>query len=240
MTWRVLFKGLAMLAVLAAAGFLLKASPLGSFFEKEGIDALVKGQGWRGELLFIAAGALLTAVGFSRQAVAFMAGYAFGLAYGTGLSVLAAALGCATTFCYARFFGRDYITRKFSEKIRRVDAFLSDHPFTMTLLIRFLPVGSNVLTNLAAGVSSVSGIVFITASAIGYIPQMLIFALVGSGVHLDTGYGIGLSAVLFVMSGLLGIHLYRKHRHGKRLGDDIDRELGNGNGATLAEAADKN
>jgi len=226
---RVLFKGLAMLAVLVAVGFVLKSTGLGSFFEKEGIDSVVRGQGWRGEMIFIAAGALFTAVGFSRQAVAFMGGYAFGLAYGTGLSVAAAALGCTLTFCYSRFFGREFIARKFTEKIRRVDAFLSENPFTMTLLIRFLPVGSNFLTNLAAGVSGVSGLVFVTASAIGYIPQMLIFALVGSGIHLDTGYGIGLSVILFVASGLLGVHLYRKHRHGKRLGDDVDRELGNGN-----------
>lgn len=239
MKGRALIKGLAMLAVLAALGWLLKSTPLGSFFERDAIDALVKGQGWRGEALYVAAGALLTAVGFSRQAVAFMGGYAFGLAMGTGLSVVAAALGCAITFCYARFFAREAIARKFSEKIRRVDAFLSEHPFTMTLLIRFLPVGSNVLTNLAAGVSSVSGAVFVTASAIGYVPQMIIFALVGSGVHLDTGWGICLSAVLFVASGLLGIHLYRKHRHGKRLGDDIDGELGNGDDADAAATADR-
>ncbi|MDD9878778.1 MAG: VTT domain-containing protein [Magnetovibrio sp.] len=231
MKWRVLIKGLAMLAVLVAVGFLLKSTSLGTFFEREGIDQLVKGKGLTGEVIFVAAGALFTAVGFSRQAVAFMGGYAFGLAHGTGLSVLAAAVGCAITFSYARFFGRESIQRRFSEKIGRVDAFLSENPFTMTLLIRFLPVGSNFLTNLAAGVSGVSAIAFISGSAVGYIPQMLIFALVGSGIHLDTGYGIGLSVILFVVSGLLGVHLYRKHRHGKRLGDDVDRELGNGNGA---------
>ena len=227
MNWRVLGKGLMMLAVLAAVGFLLKSSPLGDFFEKSAIDDLVKGQGLRGEFLYVAAGALLTAVGFSRQAVAFMGGYAFGLAYGAGLSVFAAAIGCAMTFCYARFFARKTIARKFSERIRRVDAFLSGNPFVMTLLIRFLPVGSNFLTNLAAGVSSVSGVVFVTASATGYIPQMVIFSLVGSGVHLDMGYGIGLSIILFIASGLLGVRLYRKYRSGKRLGLGVDTELGN-------------
>ena len=227
MNWRVLGKGLMMLAVLATVGFLLKSSPLGDFFEKSAIDNLVKGQGLRGEFLYVVAGALLTAVGFSRQAVAFMGGYAFGLAYGTGLSVFAAAIGCAITFCYARFFARKTIASKFSERIRRVDAFLSGNPFVMTLLIRFLPVGSNFLTNLAAGVSSVSGVVFVTASATGYIPQMVIFSLVGSGVHLDMGYGIGLSVILFIASGLLGVRLYRKYRSGKRLGMGVDTELGN-------------
>ena len=89
----------------------------------------------------------------------------------------------------------------------------------MTLLIRFLPVGSNVLTNVAAGLSSVSGIVFVIASAIGYIPQTVIFALLGSGFNLDTWHNIGLSVLLFIASGLIGVHLYRKYRRGKRLGD---------------------
>ncbi len=228
MNWRVLRRGLMILALLAAVGLLLKSSPLGDFFEKNAIDEMVKGQGLRGEFLYVAAGALLTAVGLSRQAVAFMGGYAFGLAYGAGLSVLAAAIGCAMTFCYARFFARETIASKFSDRIRRVDAFLSENPFVMTLLIRFLPMGSNFLTNLAAGVSGVSGVVFVAASAVGYIPQMVIFALVGSGVHLDTGYGIGLSVILFIASGLLGVHLYRKYRYDKRLGVGIDPEPDNG------------
>ena len=132
------------------------------------------------------------------------------------------------TFCYARFFARETIAGKFSDRIRRVDAFLSENPFVMTLLIRFLPMGSNFLTNLAAGVSGVPGVVFVAASAVGYVPQMVIFALVGSGVHLDTGYGIGLSVILFIASGLLGVHLYRKYRYDKRLGVGIDPEPGNG------------
>ena len=74
MNWRVLGKGLMMLAVLAMVGFLLKSSPLGNFFEKSAIDDLVKDQGLKGEFLYLAAGAFLTAVGFSRQAVAFMGG----------------------------------------------------------------------------------------------------------------------------------------------------------------------
>ena len=235
MSWRVLrkglfmlAKGLLMLALLVAVGFLMKLTPLGDFFERKAIDGLVKDQGIRGEFLYVAAGALVTAVGFSRQAVAFMGGYAFGTIYGTCLSVLAVATGCAITFCYARFFARESIASKFSDRIRGVDEFLNENPFVMTLLIRFLPVGSNLLTNLAAGVSSVSGAVFVVASAIGYVPQMAIFALVGSGVHLDTGFGIGLSIILFIASGLLGVHLYRKYRFGKSLVVGVDSDLVSG------------
>ena len=227
MNWYFLFKGLAIVVILASVGILLKITPIGSVFEQSTIDELVKGQGVKGLAIFIAAGGVLTALGFSRQAVAFMGGYAFGLSYGIATSVLATTIGCSLAFSYARFFGHKAISNRFSERIQHIDAFLSDHPFTMTLLIRFLPVGSNLLTNLAAGVSSVSGLVFVAASAIGYIPQMVIFALLGTGIHLDMWLNVGLSSLLFIASGLIGIYLYRKCRRGKRLGEAVDRGLGN-------------
>ncbi len=96
----------------------------------------------------------------------------------------------------------------------------------MTLLIRFLPLGSNFLINLAAGVSRVPALPFISGSAIGYVPQMVVFALMGSGIGLDPELRISLSAVLFMLSGFLGIHLYRKHRHGKTFDDKIENQLG--------------
>ena len=51
MNWRVLRRGLMILALLAAVGLLLKSSPLGDFFEKNAIDEMVKGQGLRGTSL---------------------------------------------------------------------------------------------------------------------------------------------------------------------------------------------
>lgn len=95
----------------------------------------------------------------------------------------------------------------------------------MTLLIRFLPVGSNLLTNLVAGVSAVRWLPFMAGSALGYIPQTLIFVLLGSGIHIDPVFRISLSVALFVVSGGLGVYLYRRYRHGKRLDDALETLL---------------
>lgn len=223
MNLRVVLRGLVVFGSFVALGVILKVTGLGSMLDEHWIETSVRGQGLTGELLFLGAGALATAVGLPRQGVAFLGGYAFGFALGTALSVLAAALGCVLTFTYARALGRDLVASRFPARVQKIDGFLSDNPFTMTLLIRFLPLGSNLLTNLAAGVSSVSAVAFVSGSAIGYIPQQAIFALVGSGVTLDPAFRIGLSALLFVASGALGVYLYRRYRHGKTLDEEIDR-----------------
>jgi len=175
--------------------------------------------------------ARLTAIGLPRQLVAFLGGYGFGFVWGTALATASAATGCIIAFFYARLMGRDLVKHRFQDRIKHVDDFLHDNPFTMTLLIRFLPLGSNLLTNLAAGVSSVRPLPFIAGSALGYVPQMLIFALAGSGVTLDPVFRISVSAVLFVLSGVIGIHLYRKYRHGKTLDDTLEHDLGDAAGA---------
>ena len=228
MSRQIILRTLILFISLVALGVILKTTGLGAVFDKSWIDAQVKDQGVSGKTLFVAAAGVLTAVGLPRQVVAFFAGYAFGLIPGILLSELAATIGCATTFSYARFLGRDLVQARFPNRARKIDDFLSENPFTMTLLIRFLPVGSNLVVNLAAGVSSVGALSFIVASSLGYIPQMIVFALVGTGITVDPALRIGCGVALFAVSGAFGIHLYSKYRHGKTFDDRIDRQLGEG------------
>lgn len=172
MNYKVFIKGLMFLMVLAGAAYLLSRG-----IDKSWIDNNVRGQGIKGWFVFISIGGLLAAVGFPRQVVAFLGGYAFGVIKGLSIALLAVTLGCLLTFFYARFFGRAWVKRKFPRKIKRVDDFLKDSPFAMTLLIRLLPVGNNMATSAAAGVSGVSPFAFIAGLYGGICPPDAGFCL---------------------------------------------------------------
>ncbi|WP_316859449.1 VTT domain-containing protein [uncultured Cohaesibacter sp.] len=219
-------KGMIMIMTLVAIGYSLKALGISEMFDEHWVDAEVKGQGSFGYLLFVAMGGLLAAVGFPRQAISFMGGYAFGMVGGTALSVLATTCGCVLSFTYARILGREFVQRNFGRRVARFENILADSPFVTTLLIRFLPVGSNVATNLVAGVTHVGAFPFFLGSAVGYLPQTAIFALMGSGVQVDQTSQIGVGITLFVISGLLGVYLYRRINKAKAMphGDDSDVE----------------
>jgi len=222
---RIVIKGVVLILVLATAGYLLKQSDLGAMLDAQWLDAHIRGAGVVGRLIFVMLAGLLAGIGFPRQAVSFAGGYTFGLVEGTGLALCATVVGCVIAFSFARFFGRDMVVGKFSDRVRRVDRFLSVHPFSMALLIRLLPAGSNLLTNLTVGVSSAPAFLFIAGSTLGFIPQTFIFALAGTGVSIDPAIRIGLSIVLFLISAVLGVYLYRKFRHGRSAGDEIDRAI---------------
>jgi uncharacterized membrane protein YdjX (TVP38/TMEM64 family) len=226
MTPRVLIKGLGLIVSLALFGYFFNASDLGNSINEAWIDNHIRDRGIEGGLLFLGMGALFTAIGLPRQIIAFLAGYAFSLVIGTLLGALAALLGCAISFMYARLFGKGLLHKHLGDRARRFDAFIHDHPFSMTLLIRLLPVGSNVLTNLAAGISSIRPASFLSASFIGYLPQTLVFALVGSGIDLASTFKLGIAVALFLSSGILGAYLYHQHRHGLSIDESVDAALG--------------
>ena len=231
MSAKILIRGLVLFVSVVVLGVLIKTTEIGAVFDQAWIDAYVRGRGVKGLALFLALGWALTSIGLPRQLVAFLGGYAFGFVLGTGLALAATTLGCITAFMFARLLGRDMVARRFSDRIRRIDGFLSENPLAMTLLIRFLPLGSNFATNLAAGVSGVRAVPFFTGSAIGYVPQMVVFALLGSGINLDPEFRIAFSAVLFVVSGLLGIHLYRRYRRGKTFDEKVEKQIGGNSGS---------
>ncbi|MBI1282717.1 MAG: SNARE associated Golgi protein [Thiobacillus sp.] len=223
---RVIFKGLALIFSLALLGYLFKTSDLGSSVNEAWIDARVRGHGINGALLFLLMGAVFTAIGLPRQIIAFLGGYAFNLWLGTLLGALAALLGCMLSFGYARFFGKGLLRARLGERAGRFDRFIHDHPFSMTVLIRLLPVGSNLLTNLAAGITSIRSLYFFAGSLIGYLPQTLVFALVGSGVHIAPMLKLTLAIALFLVSVALGMYLYRRTRGVEALDETFEQELG--------------
>jgi uncharacterized membrane protein YdjX (TVP38/TMEM64 family) len=216
-TVRPYLKGLTMILSLVAIGYGLKVSGINDVLDEHWIDAEIRGQGLIGAALFVGMAGVLAAVGFPRQAISFMGGYAFGLWQGTLLALLATTLGCVFAFFYARIMGRSFVQRHFGRRIAKFDRVLADSPFLTTLLIRFLPVGSNVVTNLIAGVSHVRAVPFILGSLVGYLPQTAIFVLIGSGVHIDPTFRTGVGAALFVVSGALGAYLYRHLKRGQAI-----------------------
>jgi uncharacterized membrane protein YdjX (TVP38/TMEM64 family) len=222
---RTFLPGLVFLATLIAIGYVVESGMLGGLLSEDWIDREVRDKGASGELLFVAVAAFVTAVAIPRHVVSFLGGYAFGLGLGTALALLATEIGCVLVFFYGRLVGRPLVSARLGAHVRHIEDFLAANPFSMTLLIRLLPVGNNFATCLAAGVSRVPARPFLLGSLVGYAPQTLVFALAGSGIEMGAGLRGALAVFFFVVSGAIGIWLYRKYRHGKTLGDEVDDAL---------------
>lgn len=214
-----LWKPALLLAGLVLAGVALRELRDAGVFEGGFLHRQFVARGVWGEVLFVAAGALACAVGIPRQVVAFAGGTAFGALAGFNLAMAAMVCGCVASFLWARLIGRDWARRRISGRLAKLDRFLAENPFSATLTLRLLPVGNNLALNLLAGLSGVRLLPFVAGSAIGYIPQTVVFALLGKGVRVDGWVQLGVALVLFAGSVLLGLWLLRRSRRGAELAE---------------------
>lgn len=209
---------------LAAAGLVLRE--IGLTPDAGWVEQWVRGRGLVGDLVFIAVGAAATAAGVPRQGVAFLAGYAFGALEGTMVALAAQVLGCAVSYGWARLVARGWAERRlagrFGHRLRPLRDALAGSPFGATLALRLLPVGNNLALNLLAGMAAIPMLPFVAASALGYVPQTIVFALLGKGVRVDGAWQLALAVALFAVSVAIGLALLRRHRAGRALEDEAN------------------
>ncbi len=219
-----LLKGMSAFIFLAACLILLRLLDPDADTLTRFVNEYVRSHGAWGRLLFVLASGVLTCFGLPRQLLSFVAGYAFGMIFGTLWATLGSTLGCMLSFSYARFVARSGVERRWGRQVAKVNALLVEAPLTMTVGLRLLPVGNNLLTSLLAGVSRIPALPFILGSCIGYVPQNLIFALLGSGIRVDPFWRGLLSAVLFIVSSLIGWWLYHHFKRHKPLPSDNEED----------------
>ncbi len=204
---------------LLAAGALLRE--MGGVPGTAWVDSTIRDEGIWGETLFVLVGAALTAAGAPRQSIAFLGGYAFGTVLGSAFALVAQMLGCLVAFFWARLGGRRWAERRlagrFGHRLRPLRDVLAQSPFQATLALRLLPVGNNLALNLLAGMAGLKALPFLAASALGYLPQTVVFALLGKGIRVEGAWQLGLGGALLAVSFAMGVWMWQRHRAAKAL-----------------------
>ena len=160
-------------------------------------------------ILFISL-AIGTSLGLPRQAAALVAGINCGALLGAIIATLAATLGCCITFNIARYAFSKKISKKYPKQLTKLSLFFSEQTFLKAIIIRLLPIGSNFLTNIIAGVTQVCAKRFVSGSFVGFIPQMVIFSLAGSGIRLGAKNEMIASGLLFCLALLISAYLIKQ------------------------------
>ncbi len=160
-------------------------------------------EGYAGGAVYVCSVAGLSCLVVPRQILSFAGGYAFGALPGALLSTLGVTLGCALAFGLSRYAGRSFVERRYGDKAAAFNRTVAKRPFVLALLIRLFPSGNNLACSLIAGVSRIPTLPFLLGSCLGYVPQNLLFSMLGSGMRVDAGWRIGLGVALFVVSCLL-------------------------------------
>jgi len=179
---------------------------------EEWVDLNIRNYGLKGVLLYIFICTVLTGIGVPRQILSFLGGYVYGVLEGVLWATIATCISCSLCFLYARYMGKDFVQKKWGNKLHNFNSFICQSPFLLTIIVRIIPLGSNFITNFLAGISQIPALAFLGGSFLGFSIQNLIFALLGSGVRMPTSYTTALSIILYVISLSLGYWIYCRYK----------------------------
>ena len=200
---------IAVLASIAVAAVLVAS--LGSRLPLDRLGERLEDSGVVGVAAFLLVGTAAAAVGLPRQGLAFVAGLAWGTWSGLALSLAAATGGCALTFGVSRRWLHARVRKRHPAFVSALERLIEHDAFAKIVALRLQPLGTNLITTLGAGITPMPATTFLLASCVGYVPQMLVFALLGAGVRVSSGTRLLASGALLLCSVGVGAWLYRRH-----------------------------
>jgi len=118
------------------------------------------------------------------QAVGIVAGYLYGIWWGTALCMVGLVLGTILAIWIARQIGRPLVERLASpELIARLDGYVERRGVTAIFVIFLLPFLPDDLTCLVAGLTPLSLGQLVPLALLGRLPGVLVSCWVGSQAH---------------------------------------------------------
>jgi uncharacterized membrane protein YdjX (TVP38/TMEM64 family) len=151
-------------------------------------------------------GALLTVTG----------GLLFGSSLGTLIVIIPATLGATLAFLAARYLLRDWVERRFGDRLKTIQQGFAKNSFSYLLTLRLIPLFPFFLVNLVSGLTRISLGTYLAATALGIIPGSFVFANAGRQLGSINSLSEILSPRVLGAFGLLALFalvlpvLYRK------------------------------
>ena len=206
-------KRLILIGVIAAAIVAFFALDLGRFLT---LDALKSSQAsfaaWYDAAPLVVIGAYflvyvaVTALSLPGAAVMTLAGGAlFGLGIGTLVVSFASSLGATLAFLVSRFLLRDWVQRRFGDRLAAVNAGMAKDGAFYLFTLRLVPLFPFFVINLVMGLTPIKVRTFYWVSQVGMLAGTLVYVNAGTQLaRLDSLAGI-LSPALIGSFALLGV-----------------------------------
>lgn len=149
-----------------------------------------------------------------------MIGAAFGPAVGGLITWIGSTTASILMFLFVRYGYQEWGVRVLNryERIGKLSGMFERNAFVTIAFVRLIPVVPSIIVNVYAALHRISFATYATASALGKIPAMLLFAVVGDSLMTEPRnivLAIGIYAIFLAM--ILRIHrIWQKKQHVKQ------------------------
>src|SRR5213594_1854005 len=131
-------------------------------------------------VFFIVSYCVVTALSLPGAAILTLTGgFLFGSVVGTIYVNVGATTGATLAFLTARYLLRDWVEKKFGDRLGPIQQGFAKNAFSYLLTLRLIPLFPFFLVNMVSGLTRVSLGTYVAATAIGIIPGSFVYAYAG-------------------------------------------------------------
>lgn len=139
------------------------------------------------------------------------AGVLFGPVWGTVYSIVGATGGATIAFLVSRYFGRDWVERRVSGRLKSVKEGVEEEGWKFLAFTRLVPIFPFIFLNYAFGLTRIPLVHFIVVSFISMLPATAVYVYLGyAGREAAAGEGDAVTKVLIAVGLLILISLIPK------------------------------
>ncbi len=167
----------ALVMVLVAAAAIVKFTPFGSHFTRDGVIAALgaaRGSLWA-PLVFVLAYAAATAFALPGSLLTIAGGAVFGFGWGSLLNSIGANIGASAAFGMSRFLGREGIEGLVGARLDGLNKATAQHGFMGLLILRLIPLVPFNALNFGSGLTAMRWRDYILATVVGILPGTLVY-----------------------------------------------------------------
>ena len=220
-----IYKALLLAILLAGALSIVHFSPLGEYLDVRHLDALqarlVEFHSWT-PVVFLLFGSLVITLGAPRSIIAILGGIVFGFFGGVMLALATALLGSIFIFLLTKWLGRPLFKQKVGIYLKAVEEHVQTDGFLIVVLLRQLPL-TCILVNVLIGLTSISTGTFLMGSAVGLLPEAVIFALYGSSLQQRFILQVSIASILLILLVLITKNYYSRSPLAKKISQKVTK-----------------
>lgn len=152
-----------------------------------------------------------------------LSGFLYGAIYGTIISTIAFTIASFIGFEIVRKFFRKKFQKKYETKIKIINKEVENHGFHYFFSLRTMVIVPHYLITILAGLSKLNKKTFLSASALGFLPEAIVYNFTGSTLtNLTNINQIMSKEVIIALSLIVMLGMYpaiskiiRKHKEKK-------------------------
>lgn len=132
-------------------------------------------------------------------------GFLFGSLWGPLYVNIGATAGATLAFLAARYLFRQWVERKFGDRLGPIQEGFAKNAFSYLLTLRLIPFFPFFLVNLLSGLTRVKVSTYVVATAVGIIPGSVVYAFAGRQLGTIDALSELVSPRLLLAFSLLGL-----------------------------------